>query len=167
MNRTVYILLFLIIGCSEPKQVDLNPYNPNIGITVKELEQSGWQLTTADDGVCVYKNQDVSTKLVFYMEMHDDCKTVVSQQLYIDLYPEGEDTPQPGNTAFEITDELNKHIDSILITYNSRRISNFDRSGPCSLEFIGENEEKKKLEWDINNCYDRIILSTYSELNKK
>jgi hypothetical protein len=163
MNRTVYILLFLIIGCSEPKQVDLNPYNPNIGITVKELEQSGWQLTTADDGVCVYKNQDVNPKLVFYMDMQEDCKTVLSQELYIDLDYEQE---QAG-ADFEVTKEISNKIDSILSSYNSRRISDFERAAPCVLKFTGENEKNKKVEWDIMNCYDKITLTTYSELNKK
>ena len=162
MNRHFHILLLLIIGCSEPKQVDLNPYNPNIGITVKELEQSGWQQTTADDGVCVYKNQDVRPKLVFYMDMQEDCKTVLSQELYIDLGYQ----PEQIGSDFEVTKDIRNKIDSILLSYSSRRISDFKRAAPCRLEFTGENEQNKKVEWDIMNCFDKITMTTYSELNK-
>ena len=160
MNRTAIILLLFTISCSEPKKVDTNPYNPNVGITVSGLEKSGWKLTTADNGVCVYESSDANPRLVFYSDMQEDCKPILSQELYIDL---GYQQEQEG-VDFDVTEEINNKIDSVLLTYNSMRTSEFKRAASCRLEFTGENQEKKRVEWSIMNCNDKITLTAYSKL---
>ena len=165
MRIAIYINLLLAISCSSPQQVDTDPHNPNFGITIKGLEKSGWEIATADDGVCVYKKDDSNPKLVFYMDMQDDCKKVLSQELYIDL-KYWETTKQDRNKAtFEITEKLNNEIDSVLLTYNSRRTSDFIQRTPCAYEFKSENNKGKSVDWDIMNCFDKVTLTAYKELN--
>lgn len=162
----IIISLNIMTACSKPQQVSLDPYYPNYGIKVKDLKRGGYQLTTVDDGVCVYSNDAEKFDLVFYGKMEEECKSVHMQELYI--YP----NEKPGNYDFDeskgriVTAQDSINFLNILKPYGTTSIFNIHNINLCVARFYGKNNDGKVIEWSATGiCSDGIILSNSAKIN--
>ncbi len=163
----ISIITIFLYSCKNRK-VNIDPHYPNFEITVKDLKKNGWEISTMDDGVCVYSKRNFKPYLVFYLDINEDCEIVRSQEFYIVLnypyqykYETLQDNDKPINE-----NELVSEIDSILSTFNAKKKSKFKFISSCRFTFLSENIDGMEIEWSLNLCRKVNKISSYFELNK-
>jgi hypothetical protein len=86
-NKIISLLVGLtLLACSDrDSKVNWNPFYPNYGITKEEIISNGFELSSADGGVCTYVREEANKLLIFSLRFDDKCEIVESQELYISL----------------------------------------------------------------------------------
>ena len=146
--------------------ISTDPYYPNYGITRIDLERNGWELNAQDYGVCAFNQEYEMLQVAFYFSTDDDCTVAGGQEIYVSLnYPHSYQYVSDLQD-FTLLDEelLLTEIDSILHTFDSKRVSDLAVITSCRLQFSGENSAGKRMDWDVNFCFDRNSLSAYASL---
>ncbi len=160
----ITLLIIIVTACSKPQEVSFDPYYPNDGVKVKDLKRAGYQLVSADDGICLFEKE--KNGLYFYGDMGKDCKTVNAQELYI--YPKGK------RNYYDFDESKGRNVtsqDSIdflmkLENFGTTAIFDIQNVNECTAKFFGKNKAGKIIEWRATKiCSDGITLSTYAKIN--
>jgi hypothetical protein len=76
----------LLTSCNPPIELKTSPFDPNMGRTVQDLKDWGFNVQSLDDGICVYsKNISDSIEMYFYLDFEDDCNMTTGQGVVINL----------------------------------------------------------------------------------
>jgi hypothetical protein len=154
-----------LYGCSNrTKKVNWDPFYPNYEITKEEIISNGFEHVTADDGICVYRKEQVNKTFLFYLYFEDNCEIVQTQELYISLRRDTTYDPiKHEPLKFTLEDSLS--IVSTLGEYKSELISGFDDITACTKEFQAKNEKGKTTKWIISLCGEYITLIVSEKIN--
>lgn len=75
----LWTILILAASCRQEQTLNLNPLQPNEGLYKSDLEKLGFEMSSADDGLCVYRQRIDSLDIYFIMDFDDDCNKVKLQ----------------------------------------------------------------------------------------
>jgi len=79
-------LVFILFSCVKSQKLKTNPFTPNINVTVEDLENWDFEVTTIDGGFCVYEKQlSEEILMCFYLSFEDDCMSTTAQEIVINL----------------------------------------------------------------------------------
>jgi hypothetical protein len=165
-NKIISLLVGLtLLGCSDRgKKVNWNPYYPNYGISKEEIISNGFELSSADGGVCTYVREEANKFLIFSLSFDDNCEAVESQELSISIRKDTTFDPIKYEPLY-FTSKDSLLIVDVLDSYKSKKTSNIDKVSDCLLKFQATDAKGKTIEWDVFLCSDHIILSATEKIN--
>ena len=75
----LWTILLITASCRQERTLNLNPLQPNEGLYKSDLELLGFEMSSAEDGLCVYSQKFDSLDVYFIMDFDDDCNKVKLQ----------------------------------------------------------------------------------------
>jgi hypothetical protein len=70
------IISTFVISCNQEAKLNLHPLESNLELNREDIEKLGFELFSADHGLCMYDKQFDSLLMYFILDSDDDCSAI-------------------------------------------------------------------------------------------